>query len=143
QDCLQNHPECQPMFKGSYFPTRLLDLGQQLLSSEPPKLVETKNGIGTEFCSPAYATLSHCWGNSQPLRLLMQNKLQHLQGIPLSALPRVFSEAMTVCRNLGIRYLWIDSLCICQDSEEDWAQESALMGAIYSHAILNIAATGS
>ncbi|KAJ4290558.1 hypothetical protein N0V90_010775 [Kalmusia sp. IMI 367209] len=65
------------------------------------------------------------------------------EGISHEALPRVFSEAIQVCWHLGIRYMWIDSLCIVQDSEEDWAKESNLMGKVYSHAIINIAATGA
>lgn len=44
---------------------------------------------------------------------------------------------------MGFRYLWIDALCIIQDSLEDWALESRKIGYIYSHAVLNIAASGS
>jgi hypothetical protein len=147
RDCLDNHKECRPIFDGSYLPSRLVDIGQPF-SSEPAKLVTTDNsrtidGNNLYDRAPAYATLSHCWGKSQPLRLLTQNMRQMKQGIPRETLPRVFSEAITVCWQLGIRYLWIDCVCICQDSEEDWARESNLMGKIYSHAIINIAATGS
>jgi hypothetical protein len=147
RDCLENHEECRPIFDGSYLPSRLIDIGQPF-SSEPARLVTIKNGSTIDSknvydCAPAYATLSHSWGKSQPLRLLTQNVRQMKQGIPRETLPRVFSEAVTVCWQLGIRYLWIDCLCICQDSEEDWAKESNLMGKIYSYAIINIAATGS
>ncbi|KAH8598227.1 hypothetical protein B0O99DRAFT_495675, partial [Bisporella sp. PMI_857] len=48
-----------------------------------------------------------------------------------------------VCRKLGIRYLWIDSLCIRQDSKEDWQVESQRMGTYYSNCTVCIAATGS
>ena len=147
RDCLETHEECRPIFDGSYLPTRLLDIGEPF-SPEPTKLVTTKDGRtidGNNFhdCAPAYATLSHCWGKTQPLRLLTHNTHQMAQGIPRETLPRVFSETIAVCWQLGIRYLWIDCLCICQDSKDDWATESTLMGKIYSHAIINIAATGS
>jgi hypothetical protein len=147
RDCLENHKECRPIFDGSYLPSRLIDIGQPS-SSEPARLVTSKNGSTIDNnnlydSTPAYATLSHSWGKSQPLRLLTRNMRQMMQGIPRETLPRVFSEAIAVCWQLGIRYLWIDCLCICQDSEEDWARESNLMGKIYSYAIINIAATGS
>ena len=65
------------------------------------------------------------------------------QKIPQISLPKLFSDAISVCHELDIHYLWIDSLCILQDSKEDWKQESLLMGKIYSHAMINIAATGA
>lgn len=45
-------------------------------------------------------------------------------------------------RRLGVRYIWIDSLCICQDDKQDWERESARMDSIYSNLYLTIAATG-
>lgn len=44
---------------------------------------------------------------------------------------------------MGYRYIWIDSLCIIQDSVEDWEREAAVMGDVYKHATLNISATGA
>ncbi|KAL8762424.1 MAG: hypothetical protein Q9203_007604 [Teloschistes exilis] len=41
---------------------------------------------------------------------------------------------------MGIRYLWIDSLCNHQGSEDDSKREYKMMGAIYEHAFCNIAA---
>jgi hypothetical protein len=55
-------------------------------------------------------------------------------------LPQTFQDAITITRNLGYRYLWIDSLCIIQDSTEDWELESRKMGSIYRDALLNISA---
>lgn len=53
-------------------------------------------------------------------------------------MPKTFQDAVTITRNLGIQYLWIDSLCIIQDSVEDWARESAQMGRIYRDASITI-----
>jgi Heterokaryon incompatibility protein (HET) len=66
-----------------------------------------------------------------------------MAGIPVGALPRTFQDAIAVARELSIPYIWIDSLCIVQDSPEDWKQESGLMASVYSNSYLNIAATGS
>jgi hypothetical protein len=63
------------------------------------------------------------------------------KGIPPEALTKTFRDAIDICRYLDLPYLWIDSLCIIQDSSEDWALQSALMAQIYGQSDLNIAAT--
>ncbi|KAL8855860.1 MAG: hypothetical protein Q9178_007521 [Gyalolechia marmorata] len=63
--------------------------------------------------------------------------------IPLNSLPRTFQDAIVITRKLGLRYIWIDSLCILQDSREDWEKESTMMGEIYASGYLNIAARGA
>ena len=67
----------------------------------------------------------------------------HCAAIPYEALTKTFSDAVTVTRALDLRYLWIDSLCIVQDSSDDWRTESAQMGHVYQRAELTIAATGA
>lgn len=140
QDCLENHQECRPIFNDTYTPSRLLDIGRS--NVEPVKLLDSSGGL-TQISNPVYATLSHCWGDSQPLRLLTSNLQEFQQGILREKIPKIFSEAIEVCWHLGIQYLWIDSLCIIQDSMQDWARESQLMGMVYSRAMINIGATGS
>jgi hypothetical protein len=63
--------------------------------------------------------------------------------ISISDLPLTFKQAFEVTRRLGIRYIWIDSLCISQDSTEDWLHEAALMHKVYSHSYCTIAAAAS
>lgn len=58
-------------------------------------------------------------------------------------MPKTFVDAITITRHLGIRYLWIDSLCICQDDSEDWARESSRMCEVYRNAHVVIAANRS
>lgn len=103
------------------------------------RLVQTNSAIGK------YCALSHCWGpvDKQPIRTLKENIQDHYSGIPLGALPRTFREAVILTRSLGIDYLWIDSLCILQDDDDDWAHEAASMGPLYQQATLVIAAAGS
>ncbi|KAL9033873.1 MAG: hypothetical protein Q9180_005718 [Flavoplaca navasiana] len=62
------------------------------------------------------------------------------QNIPFEDLPKTFADAAQITLNLGINYLWIDSLCICQDDRDDWLAESMKMGDIYANGICNIAA---
>ncbi|CAI0643638.1 unnamed protein product [Colletotrichum noveboracense] len=49
---------------------------------------------------------------------------------------------MYIAVELGIHYVWIDSLCIIQDCQNDWARESGRMGDVYRYGEFNIAATG-
>lgn len=63
--------------------------------------------------------------------------------IPFASLPLTFRHAVQITRDLGVRYLWIDSLCIIQDSVEDWEVESSRMGAIYMHSYVTLAADSS
>lgn len=61
--------------------------------------------------------------------------------IPWASIPRTFQDAIDITRKLGLKYIWIDSLCIVQDDREDWRRESVQMAAIYGKSYLNIAAT--
>ncbi|KAI4281986.1 MAG: hypothetical protein L6R38_003278 [Xanthoria sp. 2 TBL-2021] len=56
---------------------------------------------------------------------------------------RTFTDAVKVTRQLGIRHLWIDSLCIIQDSEADWLHEYSLMSSVYKYSYCTIAATAA
>ena len=48
---------------------------------------------------------------------------------PYSILPKTYRDALAVVASVGMRYIWIDSLCIIQDDENDWKQQSSVMGA--------------
>lgn len=117
-------------------PTRLLDLGD---SNYWIKLWEPSSSLRGE-----YACLSHCWGEHQPLKTLAENfqTFKH-EGISWDSFPKTFQEAITFSRSLNIRYLWIDSLCIIQDNNDDWNLQAANMASIYQHSLITLAATGS
>jgi hypothetical protein len=88
-----------------------------------------------------YIALSHRWGRTNPLTTTTKTLPERVAGIPLTSLSQTFREAIYVARMLDIRYLWIDSLCILQDSQDDWKEQAALMGAIYRQAFVTLAAT--
>ncbi|KAF4981016.1 hypothetical protein FZEAL_3068, partial [Fusarium zealandicum] len=87
-----------------------------------------------------YTALSHCWGGRISPLLTTESLSAFQNDLPFSALPRNFQDAVKITRELGIRYLWIDSLCIIQNSKHDWEQESKKMGSIYQHCSLTISA---
>jgi Heterokaryon incompatibility protein (HET) len=90
-----------------------------------------------------YIALSHCWGGKIDSRLVKDNISAKMKSIDVNDLPKNFQHAVSITHQLGYEYLWIDSLCIIQDDQSDWKQESAKMGLVYSNAICVISATGS
>jgi diadenosine tetraphosphatase ApaH/serine/threonine PP2A family protein phosphatase len=133
-DCTEKHIICIDIQSVSYTPTRLIDVGSDLLE---PRLVESCGTLAE------YVALSHCWGGSLPLRTTSTNYHTHVEAIPLGDMPATFQDAVKVTRAIGYRYLWIDCLCIIQDSEPDWVRECALMGQVYAGAAVTIAASQS
>ncbi|WAO94579.1 HET domain-containing protein [Fusarium falciforme] len=90
-----------------------------------------------------YACLSYCWGKSEFTVTTRGNLKGHLElGIELKGLPQTFQDAVEVARELKLRYLWIDALCIIQDEDdhEDWKRECGNMASIYRNSYLTIAA---
>lgn len=119
-------------------PTRLLEIAQS--SGE----WDLRIVYGTEVhVDSAYVTLSHCWGTSDFIRLTSENHHAYIANLPFKSLPQTFQDAVELTFALGLNYLWIDSLCIIQDSQDDWLQESSTMGTVYAQGQLNIAATYS
>ncbi|KAM0599306.1 hypothetical protein ACHAP1_002947 [Verticillium nonalfalfae] len=86
-----------------------------------------------------YVALSHCWGGSTPVRTTRGTLAAHLKTLP-SLLPATFRDAIAVTKMLGVRFLWIDSLCIIQDDKDDWRSEAAHMATIYESALVTISA---
>jgi hypothetical protein len=112
-----------------------LDVG----TVESPYLQLHETGPNSDI--QPYATLSHCWGQLEIKKLTKENIKDILKGICLSELPKTFQDAVLVTRRLGARFLWIDFLCIIQDSTEDWATESSSMRLIYRIYLVNIVTT--
>ena len=88
-------------------------------------------------------TLSHCWGGLEVISLTSKNYELFRTQVNFTELPKTFQEAVVVTRSLGIQFLWIDSLCIIQDSLEDWRLQAVDMGDIYRNSWCNIAATAA
>jgi hypothetical protein len=137
-DCVETHVKCRAFFGDipPFLPTRVLEIQR----SGQVKLREmSKNKeIGR------YACLSHCWGGILPLQLT-SSMVQVFQdtGIPWETLPRTFQHAVDMTHRLGLKYIWIDSLCIVQDDIEDWRREGSQMSEIYSGACVTFAATNA
>ncbi|RDW59069.1 hypothetical protein BP5796_11993 [Coleophoma crateriformis] len=132
--CLRTHDVCT-YTTDSYtpLPTRVIDLGPPNGSQTP--YIYRSNGEHARYC-----TLSHRWAGNSVVKTTTENLWLHETHLPLHDLSTTFIEAIEVCRELCVRYLWIDSLCIIQDSREDWEIESSKMGSYYWNSFFTIAA---
>ncbi|KAK4189804.1 HET-domain-containing protein [Podospora australis] len=144
EHCCNNHDLCEPQDSDSHqLPTRLLDLGPDLsdLTANPRLYIAHASEEAEYFC------LSHCWGipgkHNPPLETTRQNISEFLERIPWERLPKTFQDAVIFTRKSGIRYLWIDSLCIIQKDAADWMNEAGKMAAVYENAKLTLAAAAS
>ena len=114
-------------------PTRVIDVGAEDGSCEP-RLYISHGGCGE------WVALSHCWGRGVILQTTIDNIDARTKHLSLNELTPTARDAVYITRRLQIRYLWINSLCVIQDSEEDWDQESQQMVRIYANAVVTVSA---
>ncbi|KAK1749404.1 heterokaryon incompatibility protein-domain-containing protein, partial [Echria macrotheca] len=137
------HDTCRnACFGGASIPTRLIDL-RPIDAGCDPRLQFATNLRGQRV---DYVALSYCWGTNMPQKAkttTVNIQDRFVYGIPSSDLPPTLRDAIELTRALGIRYIWIDAVCILQDSESDWQSESAKMWQVYSAARCTLAASAS
>ncbi|KAI9688712.1 MAG: hypothetical protein M1822_001069 [Bathelium mastoideum] len=135
--CVKHHKQCKASFQRDWYPKRLIDVGTY--DDESVRLVITEDTA----VDGVYLTLSHCWGGANILKLTKESVDSMTKRIKIADLPKTFDDAISITRRLGIKYLWIDSLCIIQDSDLDWTTQSAQMDKVYSNSFCNVAAAGA
>ncbi|KAK9776570.1 hypothetical protein SCAR479_06893 [Seiridium cardinale] len=135
QSCVDHHQSCRS--PASRLPTRVLDVG--IDHGSRICLIKTD----TRSFEP-YIALSYCWGQDGSLKKTTRENMSTFEsGIDIQELPVVFRECIALSRSLGIRYVWIDALCIIQDDRQDWEKESSRMSDTYAQAFLTIGASMS
>ena len=141
-ECLTSHTRCFDIqtvaATRSILPLRLLDLAPAL----DAKFIRLQSSESLSIYT-VYVTLSHCWGGYSKTTLTSSSLATFEAGIHMSTLPRTFQHAVIMTQKLGIRYLWIDALCILQDSTQEWSHEASLMGDIYANSTLTLSATNA
>jgi len=160
RDCLNNHEGCRrheieaPGFVSkdqesqnthvlhgrTKLPKRLIQIDSFMNEIKSIRLVY---GADLGRISSGYLALSHCWGGARIVQLTTSNLDAYLWDISLSSLPATFSDTIRITNLLGYSYLWIDSLCILQDSKDDWNEQAAQMGSVYRNSAMTIAALGA
>jgi hypothetical protein len=135
-NCFENHDRCGSRGDKT-LPSRLIDIS----SASHFRLVETQPGN-----KGRYVALSYCWGLKRNNESIHKVKLKHVnlmqlkRGLDQSSMTLTHLEAIRVARTLGHQYIWIDALCIKQDSKHDWSREASMVPMIYGNAELTIMA---
>lgn len=164
QDCLDSHPNCRKELVGQdiaqvtpvrpsvgsfSFGNAYLHLEQG--TNEGFKLIHVSKKRITKVDSLSaveYATLSYVWGSKESHCILRKtdthwaNNSSEPEGYikNLDDVPASIRDAMTVTTEMGLDYLWVDSLCIFQDDREDVLNQIRKMAEIYMNATLCIVA---
>jgi hypothetical protein len=136
-ECIHSHTNCQRISPAaSELPTRVLEI----LSAGENEDLSIRLYPTTPKDTAPYAALSYVWGGPQAFCTLRSNVTSHRSQITLTALPQTIQDAVFCAHQLGLKYLWVDSLCIVQDSAEDREREIAHMAQIYKNAFVTISA---
>jgi hypothetical protein len=122
-----------------FLPSRLIEI-EQSDSGLQLRLVRSQDVDPEHHGGINYTTLSYCWGGNQPVKLIAKSLASYEQEIPWAILPKTLQDAATTTNLLGIRYVWVDSLCIIQDDDDDKSREISQMAMVYSHSTLTIMA---
>jgi len=138
ETCNEEHSECRPPEENT-LPTRVIDVG----SKDSPTVRLYKPSPGERG---SYIALSHPWGSNDPetnphFYTDVLNESLRKEGINLASLPNTFRDAVVTTRELGQKYLWIDSVCIVQGRGGDFSTEATRMQQYYSGAYCVIAAS--
>ncbi|KAF9456984.1 heterokaryon incompatibility protein-domain-containing protein [Collybia nuda] len=124
------HERC-PRPVPTILPTRVLDCNDPLRL----RLVATH-----AFKKDFFAALSYVWGGPQLHCTTTENINGYYSFIEPAKIPKTISDAVIVTRRLGLRYLWVDSFCIIQDSDDDKAHEISKMRLTFRDAFITILA---
>ena len=133
KNCLLNHQPCRESRRVEQLPTRVIDVSDP----QNPRLNGNRN------CSEEYLTLSYKWGKGRQYLTTTLNLEAHKKLIPLSRMPGTFKDAVYVTYMLGFQWLWIDALCIIQDSTEDQEREMGVMDNIFRCSTLTLFAAAA
>ena len=162
RECVSNHPQCCKTLSGTQscqiestlLPTRcietLLVATQDGESTWRHVLRETTDQRGQYIC------LSHRWNEKTKTSKTtaanymcrLGNCLQGTEHTPrctsdIDWMPRLFADTCIFAHGLGIRYVWIDTICIRQDDVEEWNRESPQMVRYYQDAWATVVAADS
>jgi hypothetical protein len=122
-----------------FFPTRLIEIVEMDTKNQNHhvRLVDGKSLNG----DTEYTALSYCWGGDLKTALRESNKDLYRTEIPWNDIPKTIQDAILTSDKLEIGFIWVDSLCIIQDSSaNDKKIEIGQMTQVYTHAAFNIAA---
>lgn len=136
-ECSRTHDTCRPLVATDrILPTRLVDTQPEGAQDSIIRIIDSAV-FAQDTKAVEYVTLSHVWSNTTAK--LTTDRLQNAQlGLQRQTLPKALESGIQAAQKLGFRYIWIDSLCIVQDSETDKHVECAKMASVFRNAALTI-----
>lgn len=147
RDCddSDQHKSCR-LSKSVFVPKRLLQVGEK--SSRSSKVIETASHLSDK--SVDYLALSHPWGKESLTNVHFKSDKDNIKKrmmlIRDHELPLTFRHAVHMARQLEVRFIWIDSICILQKTDTDpgdFQEEAKSMESIYASAYCVIAASSA
>lgn len=112
--------------------------------------VDAQNLVEIDLCVShdiKYAALSYVWGRLPDVLETTKTNLNDLKtpGALATAryaatMPDTVRDAVALTKRLGLRYLWVDRLCIVQDDMVSKPLQLAQMGAIYANSYVTLVA---
>lgn len=133
--CCHHHSElCR--YSTPKLPTRVLQI-------EPETTSRVRLHVSRPDQKDDYIALSYCWGGPQSFTTTTFTLEHYMSGFDIDKLPLTFRDTIFVARKLGIRYVWIDALCIIQNSDIDKAREIDAMGDTFKNATVTISAASA
>ncbi|KAI5918983.1 HET-domain-containing protein [Camillea tinctor] len=138
EKCIANHGEScsKPSWMGADVGTwprnlRLIDIQQGCIVDVPPE------------AQPTYFALSYVWGDNQGLFRATTANLESLKrpgALTAQSLPKTLADALHLTHAMGVSYLWVDRLCVLQDSDPDQAVQIPQMDRVYARAAVTLVA---
>ena len=137
KECTSSHSGCNTGQSDYWIPKRLLDIGS--LTTDLVSL-KAREALPENI---RYIALRYCWGTTSFFQLSKDSFPMLLDGVSLEEFPKTIRNAIEVTRCLEVRFLWVDSLCMFQDSKgsPSWLDEALQMEKVYAHSYATIAAT--
>jgi hypothetical protein len=121
----------------------LLAVGSEL---EFPQLTETSQLTDKAREDIRYVALSHPWGDAarhEHFRTTTETLPDYLDSVIWDDLPQTFKDAVKITRDLNIKYIWIDSICIHQGEDGDFNEQAPFMQDIFGSAYCVLAASSA
>jgi hypothetical protein len=146
EQCQETHEECRLSLSGSPLlnpevtdlPNRCIEVSRNSDGTRELRLKETGGRRGK------YITLTHRWiqPDTANASTVLANYYDRLRGRALDHLPAHFEDAFDLALKMSIPFVWIDSLCIIQDSQQDWIIEASQMAKYYQNSFFTVAGFG-
>ena len=124
-DCVANHKDCL-LNRTWLTPTRSIAIGE----SEDFSDVRLCSGF-VKASNVRYATLSPCWGpKGLSYKLNSASERQFSEQLPWLEMPQTFICSRRLGSDFDVEYIWIDTLCIIQESKQAWQQDLSTIGTL-------------